>query len=259
MRLSVSIAALAAALSLAGAAAAQSGTYHGTLAQCADGQQLQLRGGQRYVIAATAGSFDTVLRIVRSGSSDVLAQDDDGGDGTNSRLSFTPAESGTYIACVTAYGSRGAGAYTLTVENAPPLPAPVSRPTGTETATWQVFDGTLADGDQTDNGARFDDYQIQIPDGQRAMISLESPAFDTVLKVYRGDQRGGEVAASDDDSGGGLNSFLMFAPEQGGTFIVRATSYGSDSAGAYRLRVTTSPIPQRSDQGAPAVGAEEGE
>jgi hypothetical protein len=242
MRLStaISLAALAAALPLAPATAT---TYRGTLQQCTGGQQLQLRAGQRYTITATATAFDTVLRIVRRGGSDVLAENDDGGDGTNSRLTFSPSETGTYIACVTAFAAGGNGAYSVSVENAPPLAPAVSRPTGAETSTWQVFDGTLADGDQQDGDSRFDDYQIVIPTGQRALISAESPAFDTVVKVYRADQRGGETVATDDDGGGHLSSFLNFAPEEGGTFIVRVTSFGAHGAGAYRLRVTQMPIP----------------
>jgi hypothetical protein len=254
MRLVTSLAALAAALALAAPVAAE--TYHGTLAQCADGQQLQLRAGQRYRISASSASFDTVLRIVRQGSADVLAQNDDA-DGTNSRLLFTPGESGAYRACVAAFSAGGTGAYTVTVEEAPPLPAPVSRPTTTENMVWQVFDGTLAAGDQEDGGW-FDDYQITIPAGERAMISAESDAFDTVVKVYRADQRGGDAAATDDDSGGGLNSFLLFAPEDGGDYIVRVTSYGNGAAhgGAYRLRIAESAIPRQPDQaGDAATGA----
>ena len=257
MRTAISFAALAAALCFAAPAAAQSNTYRGTLTQCADGQRLQLRAGQRYTIAAAA-EFDTVLKILRPGSDDVLAQDDDGGDGTNSRLNFTPPETGTYIACVTAYGSSGSGPYTVTVQNAPPLPPPVTRPTSTETGTWQVYDGTLTTADPTDDGAPFDDYQIQIPNGQRAIISLESPAFDTVLKVYSASERGAAAVASDDDSGGGLNAFLIFAPEHGGTYIVRATSYGTGRTGAYRLRVMTSPAPQQPD-GADSGGDSDGD
>jgi hypothetical protein len=247
MRLSISLAALAATLALGAPApaAAQPGTYHGSLTQCANGQSLQLRAGQRYVISASSDSFDTVLRILRRGATDILANDDDGGDGLNSRLTFSPAESGDYIACVTSWNGAGAGDYTLTVENAPPLPAPATRPTRTETATWQVFDGTLADGDGEDNGSRFDDYLVTIPTGQRAIISADSTGFDTVVKVYRANDRGGDPAASDDDSGGNLNSLLVFSPDEGGDFIVRVTSYSSGSSGAYHLRITQSATPPR--------------
>ena len=81
----------------------------------------------------------------------------------------------------------------------------------------------------------------------KALTPGAKPRFDTVLKVYAANERGAEPASSDDDGGGGLNSFLTFAPEHGGTFIVRATSYGSGGTGAYRLRVMTSPVPARSE------------
>lgn len=249
MHIVTSLAALGAVLALAAPAATE--TYHGTLAQCADGQQIQLRAGQRYRISASSDSFDTVLRIYRDGSSEALAQNDDGGDGTNSRLLFAPSQSGTYRACVSAYGARGGGDYSLTVDQAAALPAPVSRPTSSESMTWQVFDGTLATGDDEDGGARFDDYLVTIPAGNRAMISLESADFDTIVKVYRGEDRGGDPVATDDDGGGALNSFLMFAPDEGGDYIVRVTAFaggGQSPAGAYRLRVAENAIPQRQDR-----------
>jgi hypothetical protein len=241
------------------ASAGSAATYHGTLTQCAQGQQLQLRAGQRYVISANSSDFDPVLRILRRGATEVLAENDDGGEGTNSRLSFTPPQAGTYIACVASYGATGSGAFTIDVEEAAARAPPVARPCGTEAAAWQVFDGTLGEGDQDEGGNLFDDYQITLPAGQRALISLESPSFDTLVKVYRADQRGGEVAATDDDGGGHLNSFLMFAPDDGGDYIVRVTSFGAHSGGAYRLKVLEMPIPpgppeQPADAEAPSQG-----
>jgi Bacterial pre-peptidase C-terminal domain len=240
------LAALAAStvLTLAAPAAAQQPqTYRGTLQQCGNAQRLHLEGGRRYSISATSESFDTVLRIMRPGSDTVLAEDDDSGENNNSLLSFAPTETGDYIACVSSFGTSGAGAYTISVAPMAPLPPPVTAPTRTETMNWNLYEGALAEGDERDGGSRFDDYQIEVPQGHRAMIAADSPVFDTVVKVYRADQRGGEVVATDDDSGGGLNSFLTFAPDQGGTFIVRVTSFSADTGGAYRLRVATSPTP----------------
>lgn len=234
----VSLAAIVAVISSVSPAVAQRPmSFTGTLQPCANGQSVRLEAGRRYTISASSEAFDTMLSVARRGSDEVLAQDDDGGGGNNSRLTFAPGESGDYLVCVSSFGGRGGGAYTLTVEPAAPLPPPVTEPTASETTTWQVYDGTLTAGDQQDGGSWFDDYQITLAPGQRALISLESGAFDTLLKVYRADQRGGEVVATDDDGGGGLNSFLSFAPDGGGTFIVRATSYSSDTGGAYRLRV----------------------
>jgi hypothetical protein len=245
MRLSISLAAMAACLAFAAPAHAQAQTYRGSLTLCQNGQTLQLRAGQRYVISASSDSFDTVLRIFRPGASDVLAMDDDSGDGTNSRLTFTPPESGRYIACVVAYAGAGTGDYTLTVEQAGPLPRPIARPTRTETANWQVFEGNLDEGDAEENGTRFDDYLVTLPAGHRLIASLDSTDFDAVVKIYRADQRAGEPLASDDDSGGELNALVAFAPDEAGDYVVRVTSYAGGSTGAYRLSVTQQAIPQR--------------
>jgi hypothetical protein len=51
---------------------------------------------------------------VKSMPGAMLAQDDDGGNGTNSRLVFRPQRSGQYQIFVTSYG-RGTGDYVLSV------------------------------------------------------------------------------------------------------------------------------------------------
>lgn len=254
MRMITGFASLA-AIAIAGAApaAAQSGpnVYRRTLETCPGGQTVRLTAGRRYAISAESTAFDPVLRLFRVGNAEVLAQDDDGGEGNNSLLNYVPAQTGNYRLCVTAFSGGGSGAYVLRVETAPPLPPPVTAPTGSEPASWQIFDGSLGAGDQSDGGAPFDDYQIELAPGERAFISLESAAFDTLLKVYRADQRGGETIATDDDSAGGLNSFLTLTPDGGGTFIVRATSFSSSGTGDYRLRILKGSVPPR-----PAAEAE---
>lgn len=241
-------------LALAAPATAQSGgtTYRRTLETCPGGQTVRLVAGRRYAISADSTAFDPVLRLFRAGSDQVLAQDDDGGDGNNSLLNYVPAQTGNYRLCVSAFSGGGSGAYVLRVAAAPPLPPPVTAPTGSEPTAWQIFDGSLGAGDQSDGGAPFDDYQIQLAPGERAFISLEAGGFDTLLKVYRADQRGGETVATDDDGGGGLNSFLTLAPDEGGAFIVRVTAFSGGAGGDYRLRILKGAAPPR-----PAPAAED--
>jgi hypothetical protein len=258
MRLSLLLTTASLALAMASPALAQGDrttTYRGALENCRNGQTfpLRLRAGQRYTISATSEAFDPVLRIVRRGNPTVLAQDDDSGEGNNARLTFSPTEPGDYSACVTAFSDSGGGAFAVTVEPAGPMPpiAPVA-PTGTETQIWQLYDGALEPSDGQDDGKRFDDFPVAVPAGQRLMISAESTAFDPMVKVFRADQRGGEPVATDDDSGGGLNAFLTYAPDEGGNFVIRVTSFAADGNGAYRLRVSTQPIPRaqpRPDEG----------
>lgn len=240
----LSLAALAAGstASLAPPASAQERprTFEGTLGPCSNGHRVSLRADRRYVITADSEAFDPVLRLYRRGDDTVLAEDDDGGEGNNSRLAFTARETGNYLICVASFGAGGTGAYTVGLEPmgaAPPLPAPITEPTRTETAVRRIFEGSLDESDGEDENRRFDDYQISLQPGEAASINLESEAFDTLLKIYRADDRGGEEVASDDDSGGELDSFLRFAPAEGGTFIVRVTTYGAGTGGAYRLRI----------------------
>ena len=232
------------AVAQAGAAQPQPLSFEGTLQPCANSHSVRLEAGQRYAITAASDAFDTIVRVYRAGSAEPLAQDDDGGDGTNSRAAFAPAESGDYLVCVTAYNSGGSGAYRVGIEELAPLPPLTpTRPTRTARATWQIWEGALDEGDQDEGGNRFDDYEISLRPGERAYIALDSGAFDPRVAVYAADARSGEPIASDDDGGGALNSFVAFAPEAGGRFIVRATSFSAGSGGAYRLSVVRHPMP----------------
>lgn len=240
MRIALSLLATAAAVSLASPAEAQGRptTFRGTLAQCSNGHNIRLHAGRRYTIGATSGDFDTVLHLYRVGQDRVLAEDDDGGEGNNSLLTYTASETAIYRICVTAFGSGGgAGAYLVSVAPAPPLARAVTVPSGTEQLNWQVYDGRLGAGDGGES-----DVEFLLAPGERAMISAESGDFDTVLRVYAADQRGGEPVAQDDDGGGALSSFLLFAPPEGGRFVVRVAAFSSGATGAYRLRIARSAI-----------------
>lgn len=58
---------------------------------------MALEAGERYAISAETEAFDPTLRISFADDNDeVLAENDDGGDGTNSYIEFIPNRSGTY-------------------------------------------------------------------------------------------------------------------------------------------------------------------
>ena len=60
-------------------------------------------------------------------------------------------------------------------------------------------------------------------------ISLEGAGFDTLVQVLVPAERGKDSPAileQDDDTGAGLNSLLVFAPEEAGDYIVRVTLGG---------------------------------
>lgn len=75
---------------------------------------VKLEAGRNYVIELTSTQFDTFLRLEDAAGKE-LAFNDDGGDGTNSRLRFRPEQSGTYRIIVTSYHTRVIGNYLLKV------------------------------------------------------------------------------------------------------------------------------------------------
>jgi hypothetical protein len=70
--------------------------------------------GQTVTLALSSSSFDTYLYLVDP-FGQVVAQDDDGGGGTNSRIQITLPTSGTYTAEVTSFLTNITGGYTLSL------------------------------------------------------------------------------------------------------------------------------------------------
>ncbi|HET9427966.1 MAG TPA: hypothetical protein VFO69_06365 [Allosphingosinicella sp.] len=245
MRRFFGLSVFAAAMTIAAPASAQPAegrpfTANGELENCDcryGDHNVRLEAGRRYRIAASSEAFDSMLRLYRAGSTEPLAQDDDSGGDRNPLIYYTPTETGDYLVRVVSFTPDGAGAYALDIQALEALPAPITRATGTEAMTWQVYDGALEATDPATEDMRFDDYALELEAGQSALIRVDSEAFDPVVRVYSAAQRGASEAAMDDDSGGGLNSFLIFAPDEPGSYIVRVTSYSTEGSGAYRLRI----------------------
>jgi hypothetical protein len=69
--------------------------------------------GTTYTITLNSTAFDTYLYLLNG--STVLAQDDDGNGGTNSKITYTAAASGTLTIHCTSYAASKTGAYTVTL------------------------------------------------------------------------------------------------------------------------------------------------
>lgn len=208
-----------------------------------DEHVLRLEAGRRYIIKVESSAFDTMARLYKAGEDDVVAENDDGGDGTNSRISFVPETSGDYTLRVAPLANDGRGAYRASVELAPPLPAPLTQFRRMSALVFRVYEGALtnADGEGGSNGARVDDYLVHFERNQERVIMLDSPTeggFDPVVQVLRASNREAEPLASNDDSGGSLNSFLEYKADEAGDYIIRVTSFAADGRGRYRLRVS---------------------
>ena len=256
MRLhTLSLAALAAALAVpAMAQTAQNVPMHVSGALTDDDAQseehhryddisIHLEAGQRYRLSVNSEAFDPVAHLYRPGNVHTeetqVAMNDDS-DGLNSRISYTPAESGDYTLRVIGFAAEARGAYVAEASLLPPLPPPVTIP-GRQVAvngTWLLWEGDLSDSDPDAGGHHYDDYLVHLEAHQVRFVALEGMGFDAMVQILRPGDRGSDspdIVDSDDDSGVGLNSLLAFAPEQSGDYIIRVTSFGENAKGTYRL------------------------
>jgi hypothetical protein len=170
------------------------------------------------------GQFDTYLRIEDSAGRS-LAQDDDGGDGLNSRLTFRPTQNDTYRVIVTSCGPNAVGQFTLKIQ--PSLPEKLVLTAQGQLTRNDPFD-------KVRQGSHCKTYNVKLEAERNYVIDLQSAQFDAYLRL---EDAAGNNLARDDDSGGGLNSRINFRPQQTGFYRVIATSLGNGSIGEFNLTV----------------------
>jgi hypothetical protein len=211
--------------------------------------------GQQIVISMNSTQFDTYLYLMLPGETTLrplsdpnpTIQDDDGGGGTNARITQTLPSNGTYTILANAFWApnnpqrtdNGQGAYTLTLSNGAPCTNPVTPITPNTTVN-----GTLSTTDCNDLGDNtfYDVYSFSGTAGQQVSITMTA-SFDTYLFLVAPD---GDDLAEDDNGGGGTNSRIpanttdLARLPQTGTYHILANS-GLNTAGttgSYQLTLT---------------------
>jgi hypothetical protein len=107
-------------------------------------------------------------------------------------------------------------------------------------AFGETVNGTLDANDCVRAGGAFQEsWELVLENETIARIDLESAAFDAFLVLKDSE---GNVVASDDDGGTGLNSRLELVLAAG-TYEIVASSFGSGQTGAYQLTVDAPPPP----------------
>ncbi|MCA8932948.1 MAG: PPC domain-containing protein [Rhodospirillaceae bacterium] len=206
------------------------------------------------------GSLGDPLLTLFDGSGNQVGRNDDGGEGFNSRLTFTPTTSGTYFIDAGSFGSS-AGTYTLTVSPAqtgqlqPVQPVQPTQPIVAETpalpqpggddfgnapgATGQISVGSSAIGNLETDGD-VDWFAVTLDGGTAYTVDVEGRRTgggslgDPLVRIF--DTVGAEVAM-DDDSGEGLNPRATFTTGAGGTYYIGVEAFGSGT-GDYTVRIS---------------------
>lgn len=202
--------------------------------------------GQQITIAMNSATFDTYLYLVNS-NAQLIAEDDDGGGNTNSRIpatsgSITLPATGTYTIYATSFLQGSVGAYTLSITSGGgTCPA-------TPVSIGQTLNGSLTSSDCIFAGSNryVDVYNFAGSAGQRVAVSMNSASFDTYLYLVNSNN---QVLSEDDDGGGGTNSRVpsvsgFFTLPASGTYSIWASSFSAGSLGSYSLSVGNEPTVQ---------------
>lgn len=163
-----------------------------------------------------SSEIDSMLTLTGNG---VQKNDDDGGDGLNSRIVML-LESGSYT-LEAGTASEGAGLFTLALA-ASDVPSGVG---GGALAVGRSTEATLLPG-MTDR------YTVSVRSAGDYTIDMRADDLDSHLRLLRGT----EEVASDDDGGDGLNSRIQRRLESG-DYVIEATSVGSGSTGRYTIGI----------------------
>ena len=190
--------------------------------------------------------FDPYLRGIYDANGNRIDRttDDDGGEGSNSRVYFTPDEGATYYVSAGAFGiyqGPYTGPYTLTVTEVSDDPDDYAADPAT---TGTVVVGGSATGNIYTHGDR-DWFAVDLEAGRVYQFDLEGSSTDggTLGDPYLPgiyDANGDRVARTTNNNvGEGYNSRVCFTPDEGATYYVSvAGGYGKETTGTYTLTVS---------------------
>jgi hypothetical protein len=155
-------------------------------------------------------SVDAYLELL-DGNGTLLEEDDDGGEGYNSKLMYLLPTSGRYFIRTTSISTPGSYELTLTRQELPTLRFGQTVTSSTDVETLWQFEGEAG-----------------------TFVSLAMDGIDESVDAYLELLDGnGTLLEEDDDGGDGLNSWLMRLLSRSDRYIVRTTSI--DAPGRYEL------------------------
>jgi hypothetical protein len=202
--------------------------------------------GQPVQIDMTSNEIDSYL-ILQDQMGNELQRNDDGGGGLNSRINYTLTYTGAYRILAMSFRTSGVmfGSYTISLQGVmavAPQVTPMVQPMATSTgvvgtiAANQQASGVLTAADARYDGKPFQAYNFSCTAGQSIQMNVTS-TWDNYALVF---DPFGNVAASDDDSGGSLNARINYTCTTTGIYRLAVTAFSSSATGGpYTMQVTS--------------------
>ena len=228
-----------------------------------DYHRVELVSGSTYIVDLKGAQnsqgtlADPLIRGIYDSSGNSLGlSDDDGGEGTNSRLEFAPDASGTYFIAAGHYGETEAGTYTMSVSAAD---TSKTDDFSADVNTTSLLSPGTAQAGEIEIVDDVDWHRLEVETGRTYTIEMEG--FSTnkgslpdtkILGVQFGSGISSSLDTSiaDDNSGHGYNSELSFSitdPSVDHVFIaVKGADFGTCSCGAcigtYEIKATDTTV-----------------
>jgi hypothetical protein len=179
--------------------------------------------------------------VIFNAEGEEIARNDDFEGTLNSQLDYVSSARGEIFVQAGAFSEDAEGAYTLSVTEAR-LPADDAGNTITtrgRIAVGQSVSGTL------DYANDVDLFRITLTEGESYRFSLNAgeganALSDPMLTLSNAE---GEELVSDDDSGGGLNSYVEYTAPTTGNYFLTAKAFVPEGVGAYVLTAAAGDIP----------------
>ncbi len=193
---------------------------------------LDLPVGLPVTVTLRSIEMDAWLELLDEATGAVLAtSSSNAGGGLDEQIEFTPAAGVSYLLRASSEAAGETGLFEVAVFRIPPSTPLLGVP--------ETLFGALTVADEFDPlylpGSQFykRDYLLDAPAGVDISIRMDSAEVDAYLSVVNAEN--GRVVAEDDDSGGGLNARLVFTPQAGVHYLVRATTAVPLETGSFTL------------------------
>ena len=180
--------------------------------------------GRIVAVDARSSTFDAVLRLLNARSEEI-AYDDDGGEGTDSRIEAILPEDGEYLVEVSAYDAQETGIYEVQVNNAATSNLERDRD----------LSGSLG---LAERGF----WRLSGIGGEVVSVEVRSDAFVTALRLL--DSRGEELAYSDNVDGEGNSRVTAVLASDDAAYIVEVTAIGASDDGTYVIHARDLDVPE---------------